>query len=118
MEKRLDGSILPFFGSRFPKMNQEIKMQISASSSIFRGDINESISLGDVLETLSSRKKTGWLFLQRENQEVYLYIKGDLIGLVTVPESKFRLLPEKLHHIGKLSQADCKKAKEIGRAHV
>jgi outer membrane protein assembly factor BamB len=71
----------------------------------FLGDINENITLGDIVQTLLNKKREGQLKITNDEVgEILLCIRGNNIGLISSPSLQWQYLPEKLYYSGQISQ--------------
>lgn len=84
----------------FPKMNSK-----------FYGDISARMTLADVFETLGSKKRKGWLFVNNSLSEKSLYFQEETVGIVSISEEKLSFIPEKLYYAGKLPLEQYQKIK-------
>lgn len=71
----------------------------------FSGDINESISLGDIVQTLVNKKREGKLRITTDDAgETVVCIQGNNIGLLLSPTLRLDHITEKLYWRGQISK--------------
>jgi hypothetical protein len=88
------------------------KMASGTSSSIFKGDINENITLSDILQTLESQHKVGAIKIDTKDNNYVIQVKYGDIGINVPGEAKLHL-PTKLLFAKRIPADDCNKAQEL-----